>query len=138
MQEMQVRSLSREDPWRRKWQPSSAFLPWKSHGQRSLVSYSPWGCKKIRHDLLTKQQNCKHYFQPQSIKRGFFFFFWLHPASCMILVPQLGIESRPPAVEAQSPNYWSTSEFPGGFYSFAGPFFRMRTQGCGVCETHCW
>ena len=24
-------------PWRRKWQPSPAFLPGKSHGQRSLV-----------------------------------------------------------------------------------------------------
>ena len=22
------------------------FLPGKSHGQRSLVSYSPWGCKE--------------------------------------------------------------------------------------------
>ena len=26
----------REDPWRRKWQPSPVFLPGKSHGQRSL------------------------------------------------------------------------------------------------------
>ena len=32
-------------PWRRKWQPTSAFLPGKSHGQRSLAGYSPWGCK---------------------------------------------------------------------------------------------
>jgi len=32
-------------PWRRKWQPAPVFLPGKSHGQRSLVSYSPWGCK---------------------------------------------------------------------------------------------
>ena len=30
-------------PWRRKWQPISVFLPGKSHGRRSLVSYSPWG-----------------------------------------------------------------------------------------------
>ena len=28
-------------PWRRKWQPTPIFLPGKSHGQRSLVSYSP-------------------------------------------------------------------------------------------------
>ena len=34
-------------PWRREWQPSSAFLPGeKSHGQRSLVGYNPWGCKE--------------------------------------------------------------------------------------------
>ena len=30
-------------PWRRKWQPTPVFLPGKSHGQRSLVGYSPQG-----------------------------------------------------------------------------------------------
>ena len=30
-------------PWRRKWQPTPVFLPGESHGQRSLVDYSPWG-----------------------------------------------------------------------------------------------
>ena len=30
-------------PWRRKWQPTPVFLPGESHGQRSLVSYSPQG-----------------------------------------------------------------------------------------------
>ena len=36
------------DPWvglRRKWQPTPVFLPGKSHGQGSLVDYSPWGHK---------------------------------------------------------------------------------------------
>ena len=33
-------------PWRKKWQPPPVFLPGKSHGQRSLVGYSPWGCKE--------------------------------------------------------------------------------------------
>ena len=28
-------------PWRRAWQPSPVFLPGESHGQRSLVGYSP-------------------------------------------------------------------------------------------------
>ena len=32
-------------PWRRKWQPMPVFLPGESHGQRSLVGYSPWGYK---------------------------------------------------------------------------------------------
>ena len=32
--------------WRRKCQPTPIFLPGKSHPQRSLVGYSPWGCKK--------------------------------------------------------------------------------------------
>ena len=32
--------------WRRKWQPTQVFLPGKSHGQRSLEGYSPWGHKE--------------------------------------------------------------------------------------------
>ena len=41
------------DPWfwkvscRRKWQPTPVFLPRKSHEQRSLAGYSPWGCKEL-------------------------------------------------------------------------------------------
>ena len=42
--------------WRRKWHPTPVFLPGKPHGQRSLVGYSPWGCKKVGRDLVTKQQ----------------------------------------------------------------------------------
>ena len=30
-------------PWRRKWQPTPVFFPGESHGQRSLVGYSPQG-----------------------------------------------------------------------------------------------
>ena len=33
-------------PWRRKWQPTPAFLPRKSHGRRSLAGYSPWSRKE--------------------------------------------------------------------------------------------
>ena len=33
-------------PWRRKWKPTRVFLPGKSHGQRSLVHYSPWDHKE--------------------------------------------------------------------------------------------
>ena len=33
-------------PWRRKWQSTPALLPGKSHGQRSLIGYSPWGRKE--------------------------------------------------------------------------------------------
>ena len=29
-------------PWRRAWQPTPAFLPGESHGQRSLAGCSPW------------------------------------------------------------------------------------------------
>ena len=39
--------------WRRKWLPIPVFLSGKLHGQRNLAGYSPWGCKRVRHDLVT-------------------------------------------------------------------------------------
>ena len=36
-----------KSPWRRKWQPTPVLLPRKSHGQRSLASYSQWGHKEL-------------------------------------------------------------------------------------------
>ena len=36
----------RKIPWRKEWQPNPAFLPGESHGQRSLVGYSPWDHKE--------------------------------------------------------------------------------------------
>ena len=44
-------------PQRRKWQPTPVFLPGKSHGQRSLAGYSPWGRKRVRHDLKDQTTN---------------------------------------------------------------------------------
>ena len=44
-------------PWRRKGQTTPVFLPGKSHEEGSLVGYSPWGCKIVRHDFTTKQQH---------------------------------------------------------------------------------
>ena len=35
-----------KSPWRREWQPTPVFFPGKFCEQRSLVGYSPWGCKK--------------------------------------------------------------------------------------------
>ena len=47
----------RKIPWRRKWQPTPVFLPGKSHGQRSLAGYSPWGLKELD---MTEQQKEVH------------------------------------------------------------------------------
>ena len=33
-------------PWQRAWQPTLVFLPGESHGQRSLVGYSPQSRKE--------------------------------------------------------------------------------------------
>ena len=42
-------------PWKRKWQATPVLLPGESHGQRSLVGYSPWGDKEYD-NLVTEQQ----------------------------------------------------------------------------------
>ena len=39
-------SWVRKIPWRRKWQPTLAFMPREPHGRRSLAGYSPWGQKE--------------------------------------------------------------------------------------------
>ena len=54
MQEMQVRSLGREDPLEKKWQPTPVFLAWEFPGQRSLADYSLGRLQKVRHDLATE------------------------------------------------------------------------------------
>ena len=41
--------------WKQKWQPTPVLLPGKSHGWRSLVGYSPWGC---RQSDTTEQLHC--------------------------------------------------------------------------------
>ena len=35
-----------KDPLGKEWQPTPVFLSGEPHGERSLVCYSPWGCKK--------------------------------------------------------------------------------------------
>ena len=37
----------RKIPRRREWLPTAVFLPGESHGQKSLVGYSPWGHKEL-------------------------------------------------------------------------------------------
>ena len=41
-----IPGLGRSPGWR-KWQPTPVFLPGKSHGQRSLVGYTPQGSKEL-------------------------------------------------------------------------------------------
>ena len=46
MQETWVRSLGQEDPLEEEMATYSSIFAGKSHGQRSLVGYSPWGHKE--------------------------------------------------------------------------------------------
>ena len=47
MQETQVQSLGWKDPLEKGMITYSVFLPGESHGQRSLMGYSPWGHKEL-------------------------------------------------------------------------------------------
>ena len=52
MQQSPVRSLGREDPWRREWQPTAGFLPGGSHGPEPGGLRST-GSQRVRHDSAT-------------------------------------------------------------------------------------
>ena len=45
------------DPLKAEMVTHASILAWKSHGQRRLVGYSPWGHKRVRYNLATKQQH---------------------------------------------------------------------------------
>ena len=49
MQEMRVQPLGWEDPLKEEMATYSSILG-ESHGQSSLVGYSPWGSQRVRHD----------------------------------------------------------------------------------------
>ena len=46
MPETQVQSLGRENPLEKGMATYSSILAWRIPRQRSLVGYSPWGCKQ--------------------------------------------------------------------------------------------
>ena len=56
MQETWVWSLSWEDPLEEGMQPTPVFLSGESHGQRSLVGYSPWGHKELDMTEVTEHE----------------------------------------------------------------------------------
>ena len=79
----------RKSPWRRKWQPTPVFLPGKSHGERSLAGYSPWGHKESD---ITEHLNTHTHFLLQSDIRStqcavLLTVFLEFPSSCLYTVP---------------------------------------------------
>jgi len=53
MQETRVQSLGLEDTLEKKMTPHSSILAWKILGTED----TPGGCRRVGHDLMTKQQN---------------------------------------------------------------------------------
>ena len=52
-QETGVRSLDREDTWRREWQSTPVFFPGEFHGQRSQAGYSLQGREELAMTKMT-------------------------------------------------------------------------------------
>ena len=46
MQEIRVQSMTQEDPLEKEMSTTPVFLLGEFHGKRTLVGYSPWGCKE--------------------------------------------------------------------------------------------
>ena len=46
MQKIRVRFLGQVGPLEKEMATHSSIVAWKSHGQRRLAVYSPWGCKR--------------------------------------------------------------------------------------------
>ena len=47
----------RKIPWRRAWKSTPVILLGESHGQRSLVGYSPWD-NRVRHNWSDLARTC--------------------------------------------------------------------------------
>ena len=62
--------------------------------------------------ILQVMGNHWKYKYGQKMTRFVFFFFFLHCEACKNLVPQIRIEPRAMAVNAPSPNYWTSRQLP--------------------------
>ena len=56
MQEVKVQSMTQENPLEKEMATTRVFLL-EFYGQRTLVDYSPWGCKEL---AMTKQLTYTH------------------------------------------------------------------------------
>ena len=55
-QETWVQSLDQEDPLKKEMATRSNILAWEIPWTEEPGRLQPWGCKRIRHDSVTKQQ----------------------------------------------------------------------------------
>ena len=53
---MRVQSLGQKDPLENGMATHSSILAWEILWTEQTGRYSPWGCKRVRHDLTTKRQ----------------------------------------------------------------------------------
>ena len=77
------------------WQPTPVLLPGKSHGQRSMVGYSPWGLKQL-----------------DTTERLHFLWCFIDPGEPWLLVSVFFITS---ALLFQKSNYFSSDTWNVGY-----------------------
>ena len=82
------------------------FLSYKIHIKVTIITI--FNCK-----FIGSVYSCRC-----GIQGAFFFFFLFWPCSvaCGLLVPKPGIKPRPLAVNAWSPNHWTTRKFQQAFF----------------------
>ena len=87
---------------RSEWQPTPVFLPGESHGQRSLVGYSPWGCKEWnRTERLTLVLLLQIYL-PYNISIDPFHRGWESPHTAPYVISEMELKARPGALSFHS------------------------------------
>ena len=101
--------------WRRKWQPTPVFFPGESHGRRSLVGCSPWGCTESDTTEATQQQLSNHVICCCLVAK------W-----CLTLLQFHGL---------QPARLLCPQDFPGK-NTGVGCNFLLPTQGLNLCLLH--
>ena len=78
-QEMQVQSLGQENPLEEERATHSSILAWKSHGQSSLVGYSPKGRKEsdTTEQLSMHSHRIKHMGVFNLLRNSLFYTYFL-------------------------------------------------------------
>ena len=90
---------------------SGAKKPWSFLTPLSHSTHNS-GVNRYLYTQEIQNSTTSHFLQhccpsPSSVP---FFFFLPHPTACRLLVPSPGTKLKPPAVEAQSLNRWTTKE----------------------------
>ena len=138
IQETWVQSLGWEDPWRREWQPTPVFLSGESHGQRSLVGYSPWGPKES--DTTEVTYLCWHgALGLFTTAAALFFFFWACKNALLLTHMKLGVTTWFALVsgawtEVMDIILRESCESQYMFYEFL--FFQTSSVSCEDCSLH--
>ena len=122
MQETQVWSLGKKDPWRRKWKPTLQFLPGKSPGQRSLAVFSsvqlvsraqlcvtPWTAACQASLSITNSQSLPKLMSIEPVMPSNHLILCCPLLLSPSIFPSIGVFLNESALRIRWPKYWSFS-----------------------------